>query len=266
MLKLENIDFTHIAEITNIATELKENDKVEYVCKSCGRRVVKCWKNLKRETLLVCSVCKRKVVMTARYGGPSTLSSSLRSRVDETCTQKYGSKSGFSRCRYKYDNELFNSSYEVAFWIFCKDNGLDISRNTKTLRLSCGCDYTPDFVVDGFLVDVKSAYTLRREGPFQAIQKLKFYHDAEIRVIDDEKLQSYKKLIESRYGDKFVRSLRTTKTRRETEHEKKQRKDVQAYWRPERGRATQALEAAAAKALKKELREQPDCFAALRDA
>ena len=69
-----------------------------------------------------------------------------------------------------YDNNYFDSSWEVEFWKYCKLNGKNISRNVKVFKynyLNVEHYCIPDFEVDGTLVEIKGNQFLKKDGNWQ---------------------------------------------------------------------------------------------------
>jgi predicted nucleic acid-binding Zn ribbon protein len=59
-----------------------------------------------------------------------------------------------------YDGQFFNSTWELAFWIYCKDHGKEIRRSREKFLYQNPETHThhnfyPDFRVDGKLVEIK---------------------------------------------------------------------------------------------------------------
>ena len=84
----------------------------------------------------------------------------------QTCLEKYGVPSysqtvDFQYKRYKkylYDGEYFDSSWELALWIYAKDNNLGISRVQDPFVYyynNIEYMYYPDFKYNGSLIEIK---------------------------------------------------------------------------------------------------------------
>ncbi len=102
-----------------------------------------------------------------RYGVSNVMQSSIiREKARRTCLEKYGVPSysqtvDFQYKRYKkyfYDGEYFDSSWELALWIYAKDNNLDISRVQDPFVYYYNDTeymYYPDFKYNGSLIEIK---------------------------------------------------------------------------------------------------------------
>lgn len=65
--------------------------------------------------------------------------------------------------KYFYDNESFDSSYELAYYIYHKDIGSTIIR--KPLKLKYGNhNYTPDFLCNDKLIEIKGNWFFNDKG------------------------------------------------------------------------------------------------------
>ena len=74
-----------------------------------------------------------------KYGVDNVAKSEIsKQHSKETCMKKYGvdhpmkTPEGFKKAAWKnifYDNEYFDSSWELAYWIWCKNHKLAIARN-----------------------------------------------------------------------------------------------------------------------------------------
>lgn len=96
--------------------------------------------------------------MIAKYGVDCSFRlPSVRERSYKTNIERYGCPHGQS-LRYMYDGISFDSSWEVAFWIWNKDHGIKITR-PKTSFEYCvqgkTRHYFPDFEIDGVFYELK---------------------------------------------------------------------------------------------------------------
>ena len=69
---------------------------------------------------------------------------------------------------YIYNNLKFDSSWELAFYIYCIDKGKNIIRETCSFTYNCnGLDYSyfPDFRVNGALVEIKGLQFFENRNP-----------------------------------------------------------------------------------------------------
>ena len=85
--------------------------------------------------------------------------------------------------RYMYDNVMFDSSYELVFYIYAIEHGLSIIR--EPLRLEYTTDdymkhyYYPDFICDGVLIEIKGEHLLDENKKLK-----KCYKDQDQYILD----------------------------------------------------------------------------------
>ena len=71
------------------------------------------------------------------------------------------------KSKYYYNNIYFDSSWELAFYIYCVDHGINIERNTHILKYFVNGKergYIPDFLVNGEFVEIKGDFLWEFEG------------------------------------------------------------------------------------------------------
>jgi len=69
-----------------------------------------------------------------------------------------------------YDNECFDSSFELKFWKECKDIGIPIFRNLEYFDYEFGGKihkYNPDFRINNRLIETKGGHFLKEDGTWQ---------------------------------------------------------------------------------------------------
>ena len=68
---------------------------------------------------------------------------------------------------YKFNNIVFDSSWELAVWIYHVDHHIDIERQPIQLHYEMNGSmhmYLPDFAIDGKLVEVKGDQMFDKAG------------------------------------------------------------------------------------------------------
>ena len=64
---------------------------------------------------------------------------------------------------YLYNDLIFDSSWELAFYIYHKDNNIDIDRCVKSFPYVVNNKthyYFPDFIVDNKLIEIKGPHLI----------------------------------------------------------------------------------------------------------
>lgn len=99
--------------------------------------------------------------------------------------------------KYYYDNLYFDSSWELATWIYCKDHNIAIERLPVRIAYNVNNEqhyYYPDFKINGVLVEIKGDYLIENN------QLKKIYKS------QDEKLLYAKSLCMQQNGIKIYTS------------------------------------------------------------
>ena len=98
-----------------------------------------------------------------------------------------------------YKGIYCDSSWELAYLIYCLEHNISITRNYDFLEYEFEgkkFKFYPDFIVDGKLVEIKGFYTPKNKAKKEQITIVEF--------IDKEKIQPYLQYVISKYGKNFV--------------------------------------------------------------
>ena len=143
-----------------------------------------------------------------------------------TCLQKYGVDHP-SQCpeiqqkmhfKYFYDNKFFDSSPEIAFYIWLKDNNKDFEYQPKVDLWyefeGKQHNYCPDFLVDGQLVELKGDQFLKEDGtwqnPYDHLKDALYEAKRQcciannVKVLYSADYQKYIEYVYQRYGKEFL--------------------------------------------------------------
>lgn len=132
---------------------------------------------------------KYKQTCLERYGVDNAAKADcVKKKTEETNIKKYGVKAPCQNYnvlkkvfkRVKYDGEYFDSTWEVAYWIWCKQNNKDIKRNKKMYKLKNGKYCHPDFIVNKQLVEIKGDF-LKKQESYK--YKQMFYEENNVLVL-----------------------------------------------------------------------------------
>lgn len=127
-------------------------------------------------------------------------SEKVKEKIKETNLKKYSTAAPcqnyevLKKCfkNIFYDNVYFDSSWEVAYWIWCKNHNKDIKRNTQMYDLSNGTKCLPDFIVDGKIVEIKGDH-LKNQKSYK--YKFEFYKKNNVTVLSyDDLLPIFKEV------------------------------------------------------------------------
>lgn len=156
---------------------------------------------------------KKKIRVTSekRYGGIGYASPELKEKADITTIERYGSI--FGSGKYKYDDKIFDSSWELYLYRFLQLRGVEfefhpnipleyfVPEENKTRK------YFPDFKIGNRLVEIKGGQFFDKETdepicPFNrnddAAFKAKFQKMAEYKVYIIRNIEPYKRFVLSK--------------------------------------------------------------------
>lgn len=118
---------------------------------------------------------------------------------------------------FKYDGQIFDSKPELAFWIWCKENGKNICRESKKLTYIFNGEektYIPDFVVDDQMIEIKGDHFVKENGEWQnpfdhkldplMEAKHKFILTQPVKILYRKDYQKYVDYVEEKYTKDFL--------------------------------------------------------------
>lgn len=100
-----------------------------------------------------------------------------------------------------YKGIQFRSSWELAFWIWCEDNGKHIEKNKKAIHYK-GKNYYPDFIVDGRFYEIGLT---RFEG---WEDKVIAFMQNDVKVLFQKDIEPMLKYIYQRYGKEYLKKYK----------------------------------------------------------
>lgn len=115
---------------------------------------------------------------------------------------------------YYYNDVHFHSSWELAFYIYCKDHNYEITRKVNKIPYKFNeitYNYNPDFIVNGEIIEIKNPclYSkLLKEGTKDNAKYQKMI-EYKVKIITD--CSKYISYINTIYGDKYLEKFRSTK-------------------------------------------------------
>lgn len=162
---------------------------------------------------------KREKTNIKKYGFKTPLQNQeIRYKIIKTNIEKYGVPNVSNR-RYKYDGIIFDSSWELAYWIYCKDNGFNISRESLELRYidenNIERSYYPDFKVNDQLVEIKGNQFIDEFGNLTTFKgktlkkilknKQKCMSENNVKLILNDDIKPYLNYVNTTYGNQYMR-------------------------------------------------------------
>lgn len=180
---------------------------------------------------------KIKNTLDNHFGSISNFYDYRSKKIEKTCLEKYGAKStlctnkavekakeyrkiykkeisekmketklknntyGSHHYRFTFENEYFDSSWELAYFLKTKKDGFDIERNKKAYLLENGKRVIPDFIVNGQLVEIKGDH-LKKDSSWKF--KEKFYKDNNVKVLFFNEIKPYLKWVMDSFDENFL--------------------------------------------------------------
>lgn len=198
-------------KLANLNTNLEEKNKKislhsKHYCVIKGKTFKDgIWvDNPNYKEILICPICGKEYKNNGRkycsdecsqIGRSKNLSKSLRGKsggLRPNAYKKY--KSGL------YHGIHCDSSWELAFVIYCEDHNISIERNHKYLTYVFGdreYKYYPDFIIDGKLYEIK--------GYENNKAKAKHEQHPEVIYLDKYKMKKYLDYVISKYGKDYIK-------------------------------------------------------------
>lgn len=185
---------------------------------------------------------KAKETIKRRYGSTEIFSTKhFQDKHKENSLQKYGTewpmqnKEVFARNmkskrHYFYDNTHFDSTWELAFWIYCKDKDIPIEREPCKIKY-LGIDnkphyYFPDFRINNkTLIEIKADHLLDSSGKLKDKAKQTCIDKYKIKLLRSKDIQKYLDYCENKFQDtswfKTYVNQKTVNTHKPTKHKSK---------------------------------------------
>ena len=222
-----------------------EDSELRYVDKSVdtSRKNYEEYKKNKSENLELKYYDKAKQTCIERYGenykeiftekametnkrNHDGLHNSQTKECQDKMKQTYFEKTGYyhpsqnpktrrnHRTCYYYDNEEFDSSWELAYYIYLKDHDIQFEYHTISVPYEWNGEihyYKIDFKVGDEYVEVKGDHLLKKnvyteDGRCEA--KYEYMKEHNITVLSLEEIKPYLKYIKDIYGKDYLKSFR----------------------------------------------------------
>lgn len=117
--------------------------------------------------------------------------------------------------RYRYNDIVFDSSWELAFYIFYTDRGKTVERCSEYLEYS-GHKYFPDFKMDSVFYEIKGNQFFKNGkfvDPYHhndslAQTKWECMLENQVHILREKDCQVFLEYVKSTYGKDFLKSFR----------------------------------------------------------
>lgn len=114
--------------------------------------------------------------------------------------------------KYVYHGEKFDSSWELYYWIYCKEQGYQIARNFKYFTFTLNSKqkrFYPDFIVNGTLVEIKGDHLKLDVYKTQLWQaKEQICKKEHIKVLSESEMKPVIKWVQNKFGKKYVKQFK----------------------------------------------------------
>ena len=192
----------------------KKGEKKTVVCKKCsksfevsirGPSAVLCinCKMLQKQVAGICEYCNKEFKTTNKSKKFCNMSCGAKNlfklgKFTGGLTRLGGQK------HYKkgyYDNNYFDSGWELAYWLYCKDNNISIQRNLQGFEYIFDGKkrkYYPDFIVDGEYVEIKGYVKDRDKAKFKAVK---------VKVVTKSEMKEILEQVINKHGREYVSNL-----------------------------------------------------------
>ena len=147
----------------------------------------------------------------------------VKDKFKQTCLDKYGVEAptqlssirSKSHCKYYLDGLYFDSGWEVAYYIWLRDNNIEFEYHPKEIIYYFNDSmrtYQPDFIVNNQIIEIKSEVLLEElmfaDEASQAHYKWECMVKNNVRVITRPEILFYTDFVESAYWKEYIHSLK----------------------------------------------------------
>src|SRR5574344_1163009 len=162
---------------------------------------------------------KTNKALIEKYGSLENAYKQRYEKIQNVFQSKYGTKYPlmfYSHKKYGFDNNLFDSSWELAYYIWLKDKGISFEYHTQKIEY-IGDDgknhiYFPDFIVNGKIVEIKGDHFFNEKGePFNKYTKRSWKAKYDLilqkggQIFRFEDIKPYLSYVKENYGDGFLK-------------------------------------------------------------
>ena len=142
-------------------------------------------------------------------------------KMQNTNLEKFGTVHAPSYT-YEFDNISFDSSWELSFWIYCKDNNIPIEREPISLPYiynNRNYYYVPDFKINNsILIEIKGNYFLDENENLKSVfngqesEKIETKNlcmkNNNIRIITSPEINKYLNYVKKNYGKDYLKQFK----------------------------------------------------------
>lgn len=166
---------------------------------------------------------KIKETLLNKYGVEHPLQSKeFKEKFKKTCNERFGVdypsqnpevRKSIAR-RYTYKNIPFDSSWELAYYIFLEDNNISFQYQPKTefwyYVNGKKHKYNPDFIVNEKIIEIKGDQFFKFQTP-KFKEKLKLMKSLGVVILLKKDISPYLNYVKDTYGRNYLKSFRNLK-------------------------------------------------------
>jgi selenocysteine-specific translation elongation factor len=160
--------------------------------------------------------------LVSRYGSVKEAYKERTEVIQKVMMEKYGVTTNLAFVTFKkygYDNNFFDSSWELAYYIWLKDHKIKFSYHEKMIKYIGDDDkehcYYPDFIIDNKIVEIKGDHFFNeKEEPYDKYHKCfwKNKHDLILKqggkILRSKDIKPYIEYVKDKYGKNFLKSCK----------------------------------------------------------
>lgn len=145
--------------------------------------------------------------------------------IMDECWRRYEQKTGYDhpshnpnvirkiRQKYEYDNQYFDSSWEIAYYIWLKDNAIDFEFHPNDSFEYITSDgkvhkYFPDFKVGDEYIEIKGDHLYEKHSMSMPPEKIECMQTNGIKILRSAEIKPILNYICNRYGKNFIKQYR----------------------------------------------------------
>jgi hypothetical protein len=190
--------------------------KIIIICNFCKKEFSQVpYAHLRGQGCPFCHNRHSKETNLKKYGFESAIQSrEIKEKMINTMIEKYGNVHPFSKCQYKFEDLLFDSSWELTYYVFHKNKGENIARNFD------GSEYQfegisrlfyPDFKINNEYIEIKGEHLMKGFYGERSIVKFNSFQNM-TWVINREQLKEEFQYMKDVFGKQWITKFRLTKS------------------------------------------------------
>lgn len=166
----------------------------------------------KKENPFQLNIVRQKIKKTCleRYGNENynNTEKALKTRLEKYGEHAY---SNCVPCRYSYNFEIFDSSWELAYYIFLKDHNIEFRYHPSPIEYQDNGKsrrYFPDFIVNNKIIEIKGSQLMDENGKLKDHGKQRLLEEINATIISDNDILVYLNYVSNVYGKEYLKSFK----------------------------------------------------------